>query len=267
MRILLTRLCASLLGRKRPMARVFLVAGIAAVMAFPGYLQAKRSAMVDMAAYLRDLGYTPNAGLAGHYLPGSIIQTHEPGRSGARGKELPSPILFMEATACFPDLEPESRPFAMPTGSGSASSSLSVRGEGLASFLPSLQIGAGSHVEYQLSVEQAHIRYIPKGEMSRNFSAVCVQAYADAIAAGDQPGWFSTITEAVVADRLTFTITWDRNFAADARARIAGSASALLDGPNVTVSTSLESEQTTVIHAEGQLVIGYKARPMQPVEN
>ena len=234
--------------------------------AIPGYSQAKKPGLANMATYLEDLGYTPNAGLAGLYQPGSIIQTHEPARSQRRGRELATPILFMDAGACFPGLEPQSRPFAMPTGSGSASSSLSVRGEGLAQFLPSIHVGGSSNVDYELSIDRAQIVYLPKGELTAHFSAKCVRAYTAALDAGDEPGWFSTITEAVIADQLTFTITWDHSFSADARAQATGSASALLDGPNVTVSTSLDSERTTVIHAEGQIVIGYKARVMQPMQ-
>ena len=227
-----------------------------------GWIVFSPSPSDDLDELLRAQGFVPNPGFAATFRPGDVIQVAEgDGQGGER--RLSRPILALRREECFPGLTPTETSFAIPGRSGKRQGSLNLSGKGLSRFLPALQLGGEGAKAYELTIENPRVSTFAKADLSERFSPSCVSWFDRELAAGDRPGWFETVIEAVVADELALTIEWEAEAGADARARLSGSARRGLPGGKV--ETALDTSEKQVLRSTGPAVLGYRTRPMEPV--
>jgi hypothetical protein len=165
-------------------------------------------------------------------------------------------------------------PFVLPQAqSGTKAVSLTLGAEGLARFVPSLELDGDAVADYNLRIDNPRVYTFAKGDLSGSFSDKCVRAYDRQIRAGDKPAWFAIILDAVVAEKLVLEMTWKENVSAEARTKAATNAENALavnadgslldkDSPQASVSLASEDKEHTVITADGPVVIGYRSRSL-----
>ncbi len=212
---------------------------------------------VDVFGVLADQGFTPNVGLSDLYQPGNVIQTR---RAGADGKAhaLPTPLPFLWAADCFPDLEPTESGFVVPESSGTTSASLRLGAQALARLIPDLTLADAAVASYGLELENTRIRTITSPQISRDFSPPCVAALLQARADGSPFEWFEVIVQAVVADALRFEMQWRSESSAEARAALSNRAGKALSSASAEVAVAADDEHQTVLRADGGVVLGYR---------
>ena len=104
---------------------------------------------------------------------------------------------------------------------------------------------------------------LSKGEMNGAFSQTCRDALHYELELGDRAEWYATVVEAVTASSLTFTLALDH--APDLHQLIPGLRASL---PwSGTLTEKAISEEVVVLELETELVLGYKARPLEWVSN
>lgn len=237
-------------------------AGMATLAVILALIVLRPSPSEDLDELLRGQGFVPNPGLAATFRPGDVIQVAEgDGQGGER--RLVRPVLVLRREECFPGLEPAETAFAVPGRTGRREGSLNVSGKGLTRFLPALELGGEGAKAYELTVGNPRVATFAKADLSERFSPSCVSWFDRELAAGDRPGWFETVIEAVVADELALTIEWEAEAGAEARARLAGSARKGLPGGKA--ETALDTSEKQVLRSTGPAVLGYRTRPMEPV--
>jgi hypothetical protein len=252
--------------------------GLALLIVIAGFAVYTRTLMVpepiqDIFGILESQGYTSNTGFSGAFNPGTVVQTIESGPDGQE-RELPTPVVFLWSSDCFPDMTPRISPFVLPQTRGTSSASLTIGADALTKLFPLLQVDSSAIVDYSLKIENPQVYTFAKGDLSGQFSEKCVQAYDQQIEAGDKPEWFALILDAIVAEKLAFEMGWKANTSAEARAaatkeagdalsRVLGATSPGENTPGASVNLESEDEKHTVIAAEGHIVVGYRARPMQ----
>lgn len=263
--------------RSLPGATALAIAALMLALTLGGCVPTKftqQEAMQDIFQLLGDQGFTANVGLSGTYAPGNVIQTKEPARDGARS--LPTPVVFLWGSDCFPGQTPRTSAFILPDSSERRAGSLSLGVKILALFLPSLNLDRSAVADYTLTLGDTEVQTFAKGDLSHQFSVECVQALAQAMEDGDKIDWFSVIIEAVVADSLSLEMFWREGTSFGARASQKGAATSQLGrilrgaaAPSLPVSASLgvasENDKTTVLRADVPVIIGYRMRPLQPV--
>lgn len=268
----------SLARRRRWFSFVFVAGAVTVVfLAFQLYTRVlmKRDLVGDIFTLVASQGYTPTIGFAGTYEPGNIIQVAE-ANSGGGERALDVPLVFMWATECFPGIEARDRNFVIPQFSGSTSAALTAGAPAISRVVPAISLKSNAIVDYRLSFNNARVRTLARGEISGKLSDKCVAALNQEIASGDKIDWYRTIVEAVIADELFFEMDWKENTTADARKDVVEKATRSFakiadTGRKTTGKTALElniiqnDTQKTVMSARGLIVIGYKARPMQPI--
>ncbi len=234
----------------------------------------QEDAMQDVIQLLEGQGFTPNIGLSGTYGPGNVIQTTESGAEGAR--PLPSPVVFLWASDCFPGQAPRTSAFVLPDSYERRAGSVSMGVKILALLLPSLNVDRSAVSDYTMTLGDTEVQTFAKGDLSHQFSEKCVQALVQAMEDGDQIDWFSVIVEAVVADSLTLRILWRENTSVGARASqkssikdqlgriLRGAASSALP-VSASVGVESESDKITVLQSNVPVIVGYRIRPLQPV--
>lgn len=242
------------------------------VLVFSGCTSApsRPEGVADFLKALEDQGYRLNSGLAGIYEPGNVIQVTE---QSANGKEraLPSPVVFLWGPDCFPDQAARVSPFVIADSSGRQSSSFSLGAGLIGKLLPSLNIDRKSVADYHMTLGNTTVHTIAKGDLSRNFSSSCVRKLSQAIEDGDRAEWFAVIVEAVKADSLDLEMTWAKGLSAGARVALLDSIQGQLGavagaaGPKAAVGMVSDNANSSVIRAQGPLILGYRARPLQPV--
>ncbi len=253
------------------------LATLAVVLVLGGWVAlqpTRQEPMGDIFRLLEAQGFVANTGLSGTFAPGNVIQTREPGPNG--GRPLPSPIVFLWGSDCFPGQVPRTSNFVLPDSTERRTGSLSISAEVLEQFLPSLALDRAVAADYTLTLGKTLVHTFAKADLSRRFSEKCVQALAQAMEDGDRIEWFSVILEAVVADSLALVISWREGASVAARtaqreaaeSQLGGilSAAAVEQDPfDATVDVVSDTDKSSVLRSDAPVIVGYRARPMQPV--
>jgi hypothetical protein len=229
----------------------------------------------DFFGALSELGYTPNIGFSGTFRAGNVIQVAEQGSDG-KDRQLVTPLVVTWADKCFPGQTPRTLEFTLPETRGRSSASLTLSGNMLARMMPSLNIEDNAVADYALTLENTRIQTFAKSDLSTEFSAPCVAALRTAIEGGDKVEWLRVVMEAVVADALTLQMEWRDNTSVEARQRVtdkvgkALAQTAVAEGRTATnseleVGVTKGDTKETMISAKGLVIVGYRARPLQPV--
>ncbi len=80
----------------------------------------------------------------------------------------------------------------------------------------------------------------------------------------EQPAWFATIGESVVADGLVVTIEWSAEAGGDLRTEVESSLESSLETAGVPVEARTAAGETTVYRAAGEIVLAYSTWEMVP---
>ncbi len=215
------------------------------------------ASLVDVFEVLADQGFTPNVGLSDLYQPGNVIQTRRAG-ADAKAHALPTPLPFLWAEDCFPDLMPTESRFVLPKSSGTSSASLRLGAKALARLVPDLTLADAAVASYSLELENTRIRTITSPQISRDFSPPCVDALHQARADGSPLEWFEVIVQAVVADAFRFEMEWRSESSAEARAALSNRAGKALSSGSAEVAVAANDEHRTLLRADGGVVLGYR---------
>ncbi len=167
-------------------------------------------------------------------------------------------------------------PGGLPEETGSAAAGLTLSGEAVLRFIPSLGFQGEAVGNYSLRLENTRVQAFAKGDLSGGFSKSCVAKLTKAMNAGDKIEWFNLILASVVADTVTLQVQWKETSSADARSRVIENVEKTLaqtgtttfsstrDSPPLHVGITNNSQKQTTISAKGFVIIGYQARPIQP---
>lgn len=252
-------------GKKIPWGPIALACGIAVLALTLGLYVFGPEPFDDLESLLREQSFQPNPGLAALLQPGDVIQIAE--GDGRGGKTLLSrPLIVLRKEDCFPRLQPAEAPFALPARRGRRSASLDLAASQVTRLLPRLDLSGRGTRSYSLEITNPRILSFSKSELSERFSESCLERFERAVEAGDKAEWFGTIVETVVADGLKLNVEWEAGMTAEARAKLTEAARRGLPFPRAKVKTEVDSTETTVLHAEGPVVLGYRYRAMEGVE-
>jgi hypothetical protein len=228
--------------------------------------------LTDLFAVLTQQGYETNAGFSGNLEPGNIVRIAEAGPDGL-ARPLATPVVFMWASDCFPGQAPRRSAFVLPESEGRVSAALTLGSGTLRRWLPAFGIAESTASSYSLTLDDTAVQTFALGDLSGAFSDRCVRALEAAIQAGDAPGWFAIVVEAVVAEGLSMQVEW--RSALDAGTRDSATeyvrdtlAQLIRSNENAaagnTARVEAEDRRRTVIAADGPLIVAYRARPIQP---
>ena len=229
----------------------------------------------DFFVLLNQRGYTPNVGFSGVFRPGNVIQIAEQG-SDSRDRELATPLVVAWADKCFPGRTPRTLEFTLPEFQGQSSADLTLSGKMLSRMMPSLNLENNAVASYSLTLENTRIQTFAKADLSSEFSAPCVAALQTAIDGGEKVEWLRVVVEAIVADALTLQVDWKDNASMESRENLANKASKALTrttaasdagGIDSALMVAFINSDTMPISisAHGFVIVGYRARPLQPV--
>lgn len=230
--------------------------------------------MDDFFSSIDQRGYAPNIGFSGIFRPGNVIQVSEEGPD-AKERPLVTPIVVAWADKCFPNLTPRTLEFTLPQFRGKSSADLALTGKMISRILPSLDVDNKAVSNYSLTLENVRIQTYAKTDLSSEFSAPCVATLRTAINGGDKVEWFRVVLEAIVADALTLQMDWNDNASMETREKVAENAGEVLNksavngtGGNAAelkVAVKTNDTKRTFVSARGFVIVGYRARPLQPV--
>ncbi|MFH2044938.1 MAG: hypothetical protein ABIK92_07310 [Pseudomonadota bacterium] len=239
-------------------------------------INVQKQGLDDVFEFLEQKGYTVNHGFSGIYLPGNIIQVIQM----QDGKEVPLdiPILVLSGKDCFPDKEPVKAPFTLPDYIGSSSAQFKAGAKSMAALLPDLALDSKTVADYSLKFGNIQSIVFAKLDISRKFSDQCVNDLRNALADGDKLGWIKVIQEAVVADSIIFEINWKSGTSAEARKNIEENALRKIDkifqsndkneqAAEISSELRLDTDKKMVIEAKGIVVLAYKFRPLDKLNN
>jgi len=232
-----------------------------------------RPLQVDLFQLLEQRGYRPNLGLAGIYAPGNVIQTTAPDGRG-EPRPLPTPLLFKWRADCFPGQAPRVSAFVLPDSAGRSADAISLDASLAQMLLPALKLDRNLVTDYRVELGGAEVHTLAKGDISERFSPGCVEALSRAMAGGDRIEWFGVIVEAVIVSSLSIEMSWQIGTSASARLRYLN----LMQQQLATVLTGREEAgdmagiglvaddaRQSALRADGPVIIGYRARPLQPI--
>lgn len=234
----------------------------------------QRKGIQDFFVLLDQRGYTPNIGFSGVFRPGNVIQIAEDGPD-AKERALLTPIVVAWADNCFPNRIPRTIEFTLPEFQGESSADLTLTGNMLSRILPSLDFDNEAVANYSLKLENVRIETFAKADLSSEFSAPCVANLRTAINGGDKIEWFRVVLEAIIADALTLRMDWKSSASMETREKVATKAEEALtqsaaSGRNNTdseikVAVKSNDANRMIVSARGFVIVGYRARPLQPV--
>ena len=231
--------------------------------------------MEDFVALLDQRGYTANVGFSGAFRPGNVIQVTEQG-SDAKDRKLATPLVVAWADKCFPGRTPRTLEFTLPEFQGQSSADLTLSGNMLSRMMPSLNLDNNAVANYSLTLQNTRIQTFAKADLSSEFSAPCVTALQTAIDGGEKVEWLRVVMEAIVADTLTLQLDWKDNASVETRENVANGAGKTLThtlaasntsgGDSVLkIAVTKGDTKRTTLSAQGFVIVGYRARPLQPV--
>lgn len=265
-------------GKKRWRRVVFVIGG--AVLLFAGFqtythLALKPDPVEDIFSLIERQGYTPSVGFAGTFEPGNIIQVAQRAVDGAQ-LALDPPLVFMWSSDCFPKVEARDTTFVLPEVSGTSSAAMTAGMEAIAQYAPTLEMRSTAIADYHLEFDNVRVRTVARGEISGQLSARCVEALNREVGSGDEVDWYAVIVESVVADGLSLEVNWKdavdagvRNEAIDTASATFENAMAAVDGEggvSLNLQVTQNDSEKTVMSASRPIIIGYRARPLQPME-
>jgi hypothetical protein len=145
----------------------------------------------------------------------------------------------------------------------------------LSRMMPSLNLENNTVASYSLTLEDTRIQTFAKTDLSSEFSAPCVAALQTAIDGGEKVEWLRVVVEAIVADALTLQVDWKDNASMETRENVANTVSKALsrtaaasnagDNSELKVAVTKSDTKQTTVSAKGFVIVGYRARPLQPV--
>jgi len=233
-----------------------------------------KDGLTDIFGSLGEHGYTPNIGFSGTFRPGNVVQVAEQSSDG-KDRLLRTPLVFAWGSDCFPNQTPRTSEFTLPQTKGSSSASVTIGADAVNRLLPSLKIDTTGVVDYTLKIENTRVQTFAKADLSGAFSERCVAALREAIDGGDKVEWFQVVMESVVADGLSMELHWKANTAVEARRSLTDKVEKALaqvvtakdkpgDDSAIKVGVAKADEKETILSATGLVIIGYRARPIQP---
>lgn len=265
--------------KKNTLRYIFWALGVAAlfVIAYGVFYISMRSQkpLSNFFSILQEQGYEPNIGFSGNHAPGNIIQITEKGDDG-KERRLSPPLVVFWKEQCFPEQTLRKSLYMLPESSGENSAQLSLGAEVIGKMMPVLQLDSAAAASYNMKLENTRIFSFAKLDLSQNFTEQCVRTLENDLRLGNEAEWYAVILEAIVVDAISFEINWRANSTAAARNKAKQDAEKTLDsivkqksgaGGSVQGAVSLASDnkKTTVIKAEGEVIIGYRARQLEPV--
>lgn len=145
-------------------------------------------------------------------------------------------------------------------------------------MMPSLNLENNAVANYSLTLQNTRIQTFAKTDLSSEFSAPCVTALQTAIDGGDKVEWLRVVMEAIVADALTLQLDWKDNASMETRENVANTAGKALtrtvaasntSGGDSALKIAVAKSDTkrTTLSAQGFVIVGYRARPLQPVHS
>lgn len=224
---------------------------------------------------LEEQGYKPNIGFSGNYAPGNIIQVLEKAADGSP-RQLSPPLVVLWKEQCFPEQVLRKSLYMLPQSSGERTAQLNLGAEVLGTMMPVLQLDSAAAASYNMKLENTRVFSFAKLDLSQNFSDQCVRNLKNDLRLGNKPEWYAVIIEAIVVDAISFEINWRDNSTLDARNKVKqdtkktlgtivkqnSSAAQPVQG---TISLASDNKKTTVIKASGEVIVGYRARQLEPV--
>jgi hypothetical protein len=251
-------------------------AGVILIAGFQLYTRVlmKPDAVGDIFSLIERQGYTPSVGFSGTFEPGNIIQVAERKAGGAEGP-LEPPLVFLWSGDCFPGVEARDTTFVLPESSGTSSAALTAGAPAISRVAPALSLSENAVVDYRLAFDNVRVRTLARGEISGKLADKCVAALNQEMATGDKVGWYRVIVEAVVADGISFEMNWKADTKAQARKDAIGKAMGSIakaaagesrgpGAPALDLRIVQDDTHKTVLSARRLVVVGYRARPMQP---
>jgi hypothetical protein len=253
---------------------IVLLAVPVAYFVYDKYTIQKRG-LEDFFVLLDQRGYTPNIGFSGAFRPGNVIQVMEEG-SDAKDRQLAAPLVVVWGDRCFPGRTPRTLEFTLPEFQGQSSADLTLSADVLSRMMPSLKLENNAVANYSLTLENTRIQTFAKADLSSEFSAPCVAALRTAIDGGDKVEWLRVVIEAIVADALRLQVDWRDNISMETRETMANNVEKALsqtaaasnkdgDKPELMAAVTKNDTRRSTISAKGLVIVGYRARPLQPV--
>lgn len=209
-------------------------------------------------AIIEAQGFTLNTGLSDLYQPGDVIQIAD-----VSGELIVEP--FLRASDCFNDLPIDESPFALPGEIiGNIDAALQLNGKGLSRLLPKLGLENEVTGHYRLRLERPRLLVVRRPDVSRRFSPECVARLNETQDDGDLLAWFRIVHQAVVVDRLQLEVEFSKTSTAEMQLAAERTArSALAARSDLAVSDRGKAKR---IYELGRTVLGYKTRPLAPLE-
>ena len=161
----------------------------------------------ELLTYFEKQGYTANAGFNNKYAPGTIIQLYSRGANNQPIKEI-SPVIFMSAEECFPEVTTTYNDVALPTSMGSKEGGYSFDASILKYFLPSLSLSDTAVKKYSMKLNEPRTELIPRGKLINSMSVPCRKAIHQATKLGDDIKWFMVVKEVIASEGFSFVVDW-----------------------------------------------------------
>jgi len=215
----------------------------------------------ELMASLRIQGFEPNVGFAAHYQPGTVIQLRKRD-AGGEVRTLPRPEIVLWPDQCFPGIEPRPAPYPLPSRRGRRQTTIRLEAAQALRFLPALGIAGAK--QWEIEIASPQLLTFARLELDEKFSEFCLDGLERTFDADDDPSWFRTISEAVVADGMTITIDWQADADADVKAAAERAVEESLEPAEATVEVRLQSEERTVLAVDGRIVLAYRTFTMEP---
>lgn len=222
------------------------------------------------------MGFVLNRGLCGLYLPGTVIRSYAVAPDTTE-REMATPIIFAWKEDCFPQQQYRQAPFFLPDTEGADTASFALGMDAADLLLPTLKVQRQTAVDYRLRFEGCRLITMAEVDLAHNFSDVCVKYLKDALLDGKKPEWFSVIVSAITADKLLLEVEWRNDASVQSRLAVRQLMEQALQrdalqqhqprhtAMPVEVRLQSESRKKTTLSCTGNLIIGYRARPIQPV--
>lgn len=236
-----------------------ILAGFTVVAAALLYFVMQKDPLRDLDKDFLRQGFRPNPGLAGFYVPGTVIRLRTV--RGGEEVELPRPAVALTAETCFPGARAQESDYFVASRSGRRETSLQLDASEVLRVLPNLALQGAK--TWNVEVVRPKIRALPQLEVEP--SAECLARLEEVWSRPDEhASWFATIGEAIVAEGLVVTIEWNAGAGGDVKAQVERSLEDSLETAGVPVEARVDSGEKTVYRAEGELVLAYSTWEMLP---